>query len=91
MKGRPFNEYYYNKYGRKIVMNYRREKITGPTFKYPRYSHLLKRPGRKISRQSEAAQFLFWEYLFQIFGTVHLQSAVQVIRAFHIANAYFNR
>jgi hypothetical protein len=41
VKGRPFNEYYYNKYGRKIVMNYRREKITGPTFKYPRYPHTL--------------------------------------------------
>lgn len=38
VKGPPatFNEYYYNKYGRRIVMHYRREKITGPTFKYPR-------------------------------------------------------
>ena len=36
IKGGKFNEYYYNKYGRRIVMHYRKEKITGPTFKYPR-------------------------------------------------------
>ena len=36
VKGGKFNEYYYNKYGRRIVMHYRKEKITGPTFKYPR-------------------------------------------------------
>ena len=36
VKGGKFNEYYYNKYGRRIVMHYRKEKITGPSFKYPR-------------------------------------------------------
>jgi hypothetical protein len=36
VQGRTFDEFYYNKYGRKIVMHYRKEKITGPTFKYPR-------------------------------------------------------
>ena len=39
VKGGKFNEYYYNKYGRRIVMHYRKEKITGPSFKYPRYKH----------------------------------------------------
>lgn len=41
LKGAKFNEYYYNKYGRRIVMHYRKEKITGPTFKYPRFSEFL--------------------------------------------------
>jgi len=41
IKGRKFNEYYHNKYGRRIVMHYRKEKITGPTFKYPRFSEFL--------------------------------------------------
>ncbi len=37
--GRYHNEYYYNKYGRRIVKIYKREKddpITGPDDKYPR-------------------------------------------------------
>ncbi|XP_023320692.1 carbohydrate sulfotransferase 13 [Eurytemora carolleeae] len=38
---KKFNEYYYNKYGRRIVMHYRRAKITGPTFKYPRFNEFL--------------------------------------------------
>jgi len=41
LKGAKFNEYYYNKYGRRIVMHYRREKITGPTYKYPRFSEFI--------------------------------------------------
>jgi len=41
LRGAKFNEYYYNKYGRRIVMHYRKEKITGPTFKYPRFSEFL--------------------------------------------------
>jgi len=41
VKGAKFNEYYYNKYGRRIVMHYRKEKITGPTFKYPRFSEFI--------------------------------------------------
>jgi len=41
VRGGKFNEYYYNKYGRRIVMHYRKEKITGPTFKYPRFSEFL--------------------------------------------------
>jgi len=41
VKGGKFNEYYYNKYGRRIVMHYRKEKITGPSFKYPRFSEFL--------------------------------------------------
>lgn len=41
VQGKKFNEYYYNKYGRRIVMHYRREKITGPSFKYPRFHEFL--------------------------------------------------
>jgi len=41
VKGRQFNEYYYNKYGRRVVMYYRKEKITGPSFKYPRFSEFV--------------------------------------------------
>ena len=41
VKGGKFNEYYYNKYGRRMVMYYRKEKITGPTFKYPRFSEFI--------------------------------------------------
>merc|ERR1712241_962497 len=41
VRGGKFNEYYYNKYGRRIVMHYRKEKITGPSFKYPRFSEFL--------------------------------------------------
>jgi len=41
VKGGKFNEYYYNKYGRRIVMHYRKEKITGPSFKYPRFSEFI--------------------------------------------------
>jgi len=41
VKGGRFNEYYYNKYGRRMVMYYRKEKITGPTYKYPRFSEFI--------------------------------------------------
>lgn len=41
VQGKKFNEYYYNKYGRRIVMHFRREKITGPSFKYPRFHEFL--------------------------------------------------
>jgi len=41
LTGRRPNEYYYSKYGRRIVMHYRKEKITGPSFKYPRFSEFL--------------------------------------------------
>ena len=41
VKGRQFNEYYYNKYGRRVVMYYRKEKITGPSYKYPRFSEFV--------------------------------------------------
>lgn len=41
VKGGKFNEFYYNKYGRRIVMHYRKEKITGPSFKYPRFKEFL--------------------------------------------------
>jgi hypothetical protein len=36
VQGRKFNEYYYNKHGRRIVMHYRRQSVTGPTWKYPK-------------------------------------------------------
>ena len=41
IRGRAFNEYYHNKYGRRVVMYYRREKITGPSFKYPRFNEFV--------------------------------------------------
>jgi len=41
VQGKRFNEYYYNKYGRRIVMHFRKEKITGPSFKYPRFHEFL--------------------------------------------------
>jgi len=39
--GRQTNEFYYNKYGRRIVMHYRKEKVTGRSYKYPRFSEFL--------------------------------------------------
>jgi len=41
VRGIKFNEYYYNKYGRRVVMYYRKEKITGPSFKYPRFNEFI--------------------------------------------------
>jgi len=41
VQNKKFNEYYYNKYGRRVVMHYRREKITGRSFKYPRFHEFL--------------------------------------------------
>jgi len=43
VQGHKFNEYYYNKHGRRIVMHYRKNhnSITGPTWKYPRFSEFV--------------------------------------------------
>jgi len=43
VQGHKFNEYYFNKHGRRIVMHYRKNHnaITGPTWKYPRFSEFL--------------------------------------------------
>jgi hypothetical protein len=43
VQGHKFNEYYYNKHGRRIVMHYRKNhnSVTGPTWKYPRFSEFV--------------------------------------------------
>ena len=41
VKGRRPNDYYYNKHGRKIVMHYRRKKVRGPNWKYPRFAEFV--------------------------------------------------
>lgn len=41
VQGKKFNEYYYNKYGRRIVMHFRKHSVTGPTWKYPRFDEFL--------------------------------------------------
>jgi len=43
VQGHKFNEYYYNKHGRRVVMGYRKNhnSITGPTWKYPRFSEFV--------------------------------------------------
>jgi len=43
VQGHKFNEYYYNKHGRRVVMHYRKNhnSVTGPTWKYPRFSEFV--------------------------------------------------
>jgi len=41
IKGGSFNEYYYNKYGRRVVRYYRVDKVTGPSYKYPRFHEFV--------------------------------------------------
>jgi len=41
VQGRKPNDYYFNKHGRRIVMHYRKQQITGPTWKYPKFSEFV--------------------------------------------------
>merc|ERR1719334_1956807 len=86
VQGHKFNEYYYNKHGRRIVMHYRKQSVTGPTWKYPRFSefldYLLGKDLRYVDEQIDkhtgkqaSAENLTWSYA-NILHALHIRKGL---------------